>query len=180
MTRPEAGFSRMSLRSDLCSFGGVTIVIFLVFSMCVFEAPGQVPPSLAAQVTAHQEQEAGGAQAAQGDAQPAAAQTEDAAGPQPQAQAAKTEVGGSSQERTFRPRLPNFYAQVVTEEQRQKIYDIQRKYFPKIETLRKQLEALVAQRDAEIEAVLTEEQKAKVEQLRKAASERRGTRSSEQ
>jgi hypothetical protein len=106
------------------------------------------------------------------EAQPAAEQKP----PAPAASAAGNRQGRQTEESGFRPRLPNFYAQVVTAEQRQKIYDIQRKYFDKIEALRKQLEALIAQRDAEIEAVLTPEQKAKIEQLRKEASERRGSR----
>jgi Spy/CpxP family protein refolding chaperone len=66
-----------------------------------------------------------------------------------------------------------YYGKVVTEEQRQKIYDIQRKYFPQIRALQKQLEALIAKRDAEIEAVLTPQQKAEIERLRKEAAARR-------
>jgi Spy/CpxP family protein refolding chaperone len=78
-----------------------------------------------------------------------------------------------SSEETFRPRLPMYYGKVVTEEQRQKIYDIQRKYFPQIRALQKQLDALIAKRDAEIEAVLTPQQKAEIERLRKEAAARR-------
>ena len=78
-----------------------------------------------------------------------------------------------SAEDTFRPRLPMYYGKVVTEAQRQKIYEIQRKYFPQIRALQKQLEALIAKRDAEIEAVLTPQQKAEIERLRKEAAARR-------
>jgi len=77
----------------------------------------------------------------------------------------------------FRPRLPMYYAKVVDEKQRQKIYDIQRKYHPQIADLQKQLEKLIAQRDAEIEAVLTPQQKAEIEKLRQEASQRRKEKS---
>jgi Spy/CpxP family protein refolding chaperone len=87
---------------------------------------------------------------------------------------APTRTAESSEE-TFRPRLPMYYGKVVTEEQRQKIYDIQRKYFPQIRALQKQLEALIAKRDAEIEAVLTPQQKAEIERLRKEAAARRAS-----
>ncbi len=73
----------------------------------------------------------------------------------------------------FRPRLPAYYARVVTEEQRQKIYDIQRQYHPRIAALRKQLEALEAERDAKIEAVLTPQQKAELEKIREEAAAKR-------
>jgi len=66
-----------------------------------------------------------------------------------------------------------YYAKVVDEKQRQKIYDIQRKYHPQIADLQKQLEKLVAQRDAEIEAVLTPQQKAEIEKLRQESAQRR-------
>jgi len=70
-----------------------------------------------------------------------------------------------------------YYAKVVDEKQRQKIYDIQRKYHPQIADLQKQLEKLIAQRDAEIEAVLTPQQKAEIEKLRQEASQRRKEKS---
>ncbi|MCS7239609.1 MAG: hypothetical protein NZ899_15290 [Thermoguttaceae bacterium] len=123
-------------------------------------------------------------QAAAAQAAPSASGAQGVASPSPGAgaQPVAQQAGGQSSsqaqtaERQFRPRLPMYYGQVVTEEQRQKIYDIQRKYFDKIEALRRQLEALIAERDKEIEAVLTPEQKAKIEQLRKEAAERRSSR----
>ncbi len=66
-----------------------------------------------------------------------------------------------------------YYTRVVTEEQRQKIYAIQRDYYPKISALRKQLEALIAEQNAKIEAVLTPEQKAEVDKIRAEAAARR-------
>ena len=66
-----------------------------------------------------------------------------------------------------------YYAKVVDEKQRQKIYDIQRKYHPQIAELQRQLEKLIAQRDSEIEAVLTPQQKAEIEKLRQEAAQRR-------
>ncbi len=66
----------------------------------------------------------------------------------------------------FRPRLPMYYGKVVTREQRERIYAIQRQYWPQIRTLQEQLETLLAQRKAEIEAVLTDEQKAKIAQFK--------------
>jgi Spy/CpxP family protein refolding chaperone len=57
-----------------------------------------------------------------------------------------------------RHRLPLHYAQVVTEEQKQKILKIQDEYQPKIEALEKE-------RDAKIAALLTPEQKQKIEEV---------------
>jgi len=74
----------------------------------------------------------------------------------------------------FQPRLPMYYGKVVDEKQRQTIYGIQRKYYPQIAELQRQLKNLTAQRDAEIEAVLSPQQKAEVEKLRKEAAARRG------
>lgn len=65
-------------------------------------------------------------------------------------------------------RLPPGYGDVVTEEQRQKIYDIQRKYQDQIDQLQSQLDALREKRDSEVEAVLTPEQRKQVEANRAA------------
>jgi hypothetical protein len=97
---------------------------------------------------------------------------------EPAVQAAKTPPGTSLAEksegtRKFRPRLPNYFNRVVDEKQRQKIYEIQREYFPKIQALEAQLAALVAERDQKVEAVLTPEQREEVEKLRAEAAARR-------
>lgn len=74
----------------------------------------------------------------------------------------------------FRGRLPMYYSRVVDNEQREKIYAIQREYAPKIDALQAQLEALTADRDEKVEAVLTPEQRNTVEKLRAAAKTKRG------
>jgi Spy/CpxP family protein refolding chaperone len=76
----------------------------------------------------------------------------------------------------FRGRLPRYYGQVVDEKQRQQIYDIQRKYHARDFTLRMQLEQLRAQRDREIEAVLSPEQKEALKMLLAEAAQRRASR----
>ena len=73
----------------------------------------------------------------------------------------------------FTRRLPNFYSQVVSNAQRDKVYEIQSAYFEPIEMLTLRLERLKAERDAQIEAVLSAEQKAKVEALNKDSANRR-------
>jgi len=77
------------------------------------------------------------------------------------------------QVRQFRPRLPNYYSQVVNPKQRAAIYVIQRVYWPKIEALRVQMETLSQERDQRIEAVLTPPQRTKIAALRAAAKAKR-------
>jgi len=69
----------------------------------------------------------------------------------------------------FSGRLPIYYNRVVDKKQRDKIYAIQREYTPKIDALKAQLEALMTDRDKEVEAVLTQEQLKTVEKLRASA-----------
>jgi len=64
-----------------------------------------------------------------------------------------------------RSRLPPFYNKVVDKEQRAAIYKIQEQYSPQIDELAKQLETLEDKRDAEIAALLTDEQRQKVAAL---------------
>jgi hypothetical protein len=73
----------------------------------------------------------------------------------------------------FARRLPNFYGQVVFDEQKSTIYDIQSAYFEPVEMLTLRLDRLKVERDAQIEAVLTAEQKKKVEALNKDSLARR-------
>ena len=63
-------------------------------------------------------------------------------------------------------RLPAHYGAVVTPDQKTKIYTIQAKYAEQIRKLADEMKALTEQRDAEVEGVLTAEQKQKVEALR--------------
>lgn len=65
-------------------------------------------------------------------------------------------------EKKAKGRLPAYYADIVTEEQRDKIYTIQAKHQDKIAELTASLAAANKARDAEIEAVLTPEQKVKL------------------
>jgi hypothetical protein len=67
-------------------------------------------------------------------------------------------------------RLPAHYGSVVNEKQRKEIYKIQEEYQPKIEALKKQLDALKKERDEKISAVLTEEQR---KRLKQAAAKRK-------
>lgn len=103
-----------------------------------------------------------------------AAQPAQSAAAQPaQSTAAQSAPSAEEAQPAFHPRLPMYYAKVVDEKQRQKIYDIQRKYHPQIAELQRQLEKLIAQRDAEIEGVLTPEQKAELDKIRAEAASRR-------
>ncbi|MGB9688715.1 hypothetical protein [Thermogutta sp.] len=106
---------------------------------------------------------------------PAAAQAQGnpQAGPAPGTQSADGTGQAKENVPAFRPRLPAYYGKVVDEKQRQKIYDIQRKYHAQIAELQRQLEKLIAQRDAEIEAVLTPQQKTEIEKMQQEAAARR-------
>lgn len=117
-------------------------------------------------------------------AQPAATSAAPAASPAtPSAQAApaaaspatSAPAAGSQGKSSFQfhPRLPMYYGRVVTEEQRQKIYAIQRDYHPRIAALRKQLEDLLAEQNAKIEAVLSPQQKAELDKIKAEAAARR-------
>ena len=86
---------------------------------------------------------------------------------------AQEQEEGQTQRRRARGRLPNFYAQVVSGDQREKIYAIQKQHAPEIDKLRKQLQELIAKRDAEMRNLLTEEQQARVDGLAEEARKRR-------
>jgi hypothetical protein len=67
-------------------------------------------------------------------------------------------------------RLPAYFKDVVSAEQREKIYAIQQKYVEQIEALQTQLENLRKKQSDEIDAVLTKEQLDKVAAQRDAAA----------
>ena len=67
-------------------------------------------------------------------------------------------------------RLPAYFKDVVSDEQRSKIYAIQEKYAAQIEDLQTQLEDLRKKQSDEIDAVLTKEQLDKVAAQRDAAA----------
>ena len=70
-------------------------------------------------------------------------------------------------------RLPAYYKDVVTEEQRDQIYAIQAKYEKQLADLRDQIEAVQAKQTAEIEGLLSAEQKEKLAKVREEADTRK-------
>jgi len=72
-----------------------------------------------------------------------------------------------------RGRLPNYFSGVVTDEQRGKIYAIQSEFDPKIKELSIKLEALKKERDEKILALLSPEQRKKIDDLKAAAKKSR-------
>ena len=77
--------------------------------------------------------------------------------------------------KSARGRLPAYYGKVVDEEQRESIYKIQGEYSPRINKILADLEALMAERDKEIDAVLTPEQRQEVATMEAAARAKRTT-----
>lgn len=90
-----------------------------------------------------------------------------------QATAGSKQAGTAGKKRR---RLPPYYAKVIDAKQREAIYAIQDEYAPRIEELQKQLDALIAERDAKIQAVLTPEQLEQVQQLMAEAQKQRKKR----
>jgi len=79
--------------------------------------------------------------------------------------------------RKARGRVPSYYGQVgLSPEQKKKIYAIQKKYRSQMQDLIKQLLALRAKQQSEIDTVLTPEQAAKVKALRDAAARKRAAK----
>ena len=66
-------------------------------------------------------------------------------------------------------RLPAYYKDVVTDEQRDQIYVIQAKYVKQLEDLQSQLDAVKAKQNDEIEALLSAEQKDKLAKVKAEA-----------
>ena len=73
-----------------------------------------------------------------------------------------------------RHRLPPYYAKVVDDTQKEKIYAIQDKHAAKIDALQAELKAAIDKRDTEIEAVLTTKQKVDIKALAADAKAKRG------
>ena len=99
-----------------------------------------------------------------------------AASQEPKAADAKAKTRKASKPRG---RLPNHFAGVVNDEQREKIYTIQREFEPRISQLRRELESLTKARDQKIDEVLTPEQKKKIDDLKAAAKQSRGKKAAE-
>ena len=72
-----------------------------------------------------------------------------------------------------RGRLPAYYARVVTNKQREEIYEIQGKYGEQIAKLKEELESLTSKRDSEVEKVLTDEQRTEIAKLQSEQRSRR-------
>ena len=70
-------------------------------------------------------------------------------------------------------RLPTYFSRVVTQKQREEIYEIQDRFEVELEALQQQVEAKTMERDQEIEAVLSAEQLAEVKRLTEEARQRR-------
>ena len=69
--------------------------------------------------------------------------------------------------------LPLYYKGLVTDDQKKQIYAIQDEYNPKLQALKDQLKTLAAERDAKLDALLTADQKSKVEAKRAEAQAKR-------
>ncbi len=89
---------------------------------------------------------------------------------------AASEKEETSRRKRSNHQLPPYYAAVVDEQQRAKIYQIQDEYAPKLSLLKAQLETLTAERNEKVAAVLTEEQRAKVETLKAEAKRKRAAK----
>ena len=66
-------------------------------------------------------------------------------------------------------RLPAYYKDVVTDEQRDKIYAIQAKFEKQLDDLQSQIDAVKAKQNDEIEALLSAEQKEKLAKVKAEA-----------
>lgn len=66
-------------------------------------------------------------------------------------------------------RLPAYYKDVVTDEQKDQIYVIQAKYEKQLDDLQSQLDAVKAKQNGEIEALLSAEQKVKLAKVKAEA-----------
>lgn len=73
-------------------------------------------------------------------------------------------------------RLPAHYTEVVTAQQREAIYKIQTEYAPRIKDAQAKLAELTKERDDRITALLTPEQKQKLEKAKEQATSKRATK----
>ncbi|MFM7845595.1 MAG: hypothetical protein ACKPEY_15355 [Planctomycetota bacterium] len=72
-----------------------------------------------------------------------------------------------------RGRLPAFYGDLVDAKQREAIYAIQARHTAQLKTLREQIAALETKADEEMEAVLSDEQRKKLERWRAESKAKR-------
>lgn len=78
---------------------------------------------------------------------------------------------GIEAKKVTKPRLPNGYAKLVSAQQKEDIYAIQKEYLPLIELLRVRMELLKAEMDNKIKDKLSPEQVKKLDKA-KAAKEK--------
>jgi len=83
----------------------------------------------------------------------------------------------ASTTKKVRGRLPAHFSALVSQKQREAIYKIQAEYAVQLNKLRAQLDALAADRDREVDAVLHAEQLAEVIKKRADAKKKRAARS---
>jgi Spy/CpxP family protein refolding chaperone len=75
-----------------------------------------------------------------------------------------------------RGRLPSYYAQVITPQQKEQVYQAQAEYEQQIDALEAKIEALEKKRDDAVRALLTAEQRKQVDQLAAVAKAKRDER----
>ena len=88
----------------------------------------------------------------------------------------KTADSADTGKTKLKGRLPAYYSKLVDKDQKQKIYEIDSSFDPKIKDLKKQMEALIAQANKQIKAVLTPEQQTKLADLIAEAKAKRKRR----
>lgn len=66
--------------------------------------------------------------------------------------------------------LPSYFGKIgVDDDQRKKLYSVQESYQERLAALRKEMKALLSQRDSEMEALLTPGQKLRLQELKAEA-----------
>lgn len=98
-----------------------------------------------------------------------------AADEKPAAKAGKPEAEGKAKKSPadYRGPLPFYYGKVVSPDQKEKLYLITEKYAQEMKALQTKLRELEAARDKELEAALTPEQRARIQELREEAAKSR-------
>ncbi|MBI1247674.1 hypothetical protein GC197_07465 [bacterium] len=79
----------------------------------------------------------------------------------------------ASDKSEFRGRLPAYWGEIVTEQQKLKIYDIQKGYVDQIDKLEAEIAKLEAAMDKECESLLTQPQRDRLKELVQEEEQRR-------
>lgn len=87
--------------------------------------------------------------------------------------AAKDSTSPAPKKEKEKGRLPPYYAKIVDESQREKIYQIENDYAPKLKDLYAQLKSLNDEREQKIRAVLTADQQKKLDEMLADAKNRK-------